>query len=151
MCDRATIEATALGALMARMRALFVIIMAAVFLLAAGALSAEVTCEELRLKPLRCVGGTVIDEAGEVVSRADVTILKDGKDIATVETGVDGKFEFEDLKAAGYDLRVRAVGFRLFQVPIVAQSHAKKCKRALEIVLVRGVGEKCMGVRLVKR
>jgi hypothetical protein len=41
-----------------------------------------------------CVCGTIVDQVGEVVPGATVTILKDGTEIAAVETGVDGKFSF---------------------------------------------------------
>jgi hypothetical protein len=150
VCDRATIEATAWGAHgknahggrgdHGRW-----------FFLAAGVARAEVTCEELRLKPLRCVCGTIIDEAGEVVSRADVTILKDGKGIATLETGADGNFSFDELKTGSYDLHARAVGFRLFSFPIVVENPAKKCKQRLEIILPASGLETCTGIRLVKR
>jgi Carboxypeptidase regulatory-like domain len=135
---------------MERMRIVFATILVGGFLLAAGTSSAEVTCEALRLKPLRCVCGTVIDEAGEVVSDAAVTILKHGTEIATVQTRRDGKFSFEELKAGSYDLFARAVGFRLFEFPIVVESPEKKCKHTLEIVLVGGF-ETCTMIRMVKR
>jgi hypothetical protein len=135
---------------MAKMRVLFAA-MSAGLLLAAGTLRAEVTCEEVHLKPLRCVCGTLIDQAGEVVSRADVTILKDGTEIATVETGIDGKFKFGELKAGNYDLQAQGTGFRLFSFPVVVENAAKKCKHPLEIILLASGLETCTSIRLVKR
>lgn len=135
---------------MAKARVLFAA-MAAGLLLAAGALRAEVTCEAPRLKPLRCVCGTIIDQVGEVVPRADVTILRDGTEIATVETGIDGKFKFGELKAGNYDLQAQATGFRLFSFPIVVENPDKKCKRPLEIILLASGLEICTSIRLVKR
>jgi hypothetical protein len=135
---------------MVRTRLVFATIIAGGFLLAVGTSRAEVTCERLRVEALRCVRGTVIDEQDDVVPRADVAILKDGTVIANVETGKDGKFKFGKFKPASYDLWVTAERFRRFQVPIVVQNPATKCKQALEIVLVGG-GETCMSVRLVQR
>ena len=133
---------------MARLRVLFATMGAG--LLAAGTLSAEVTCEKLRVEPLRCVGGTIIDQADGVIPRAEVSILKDDTVIATVETGLDGKFRFGELKAGSYDLQARAPGFRFFSIPIVLKNPAKKCTQVLEIVLPIG-GEYCKSIRLVRR
>jgi hypothetical protein len=106
--------------------------------------------ETTRLKPLRCVCGTIIDESGEVVLRADVVILKDGTEIATVETGKNGKFSFQAIKPGSYDLQARAFGFRVFSAPIVVANPAKKCRQRLEIVMVGGL-ETCLEVRVVNR
>jgi hypothetical protein len=135
---------------MERMLPVFATIIAG-FLLPVGPSRAEVRCEELRLKPIRCVCGTVIDEMDEVVSGATVTVLKDGTEMAAVKTGVDGKFSFNGLKAARYELKVRAVGYRFFDFPIIVQNAAKKCKQVLEITLPAGGLETCTSIRLVNR
>jgi hypothetical protein len=136
---------------MKRMRLVYATIIAGSLLLPMEQLSAEVTCAELRLKPLRCVCGTIINEAGEVVPRATIRVLKGGTEIASVATGVDGKFAFSELKAATYGLWVGAEGFRLFEFPIVVQNPSKQCRQVLEIVLLAGGLETCESIRLVKR
>jgi hypothetical protein len=98
-----------------------------VFLLLAGTSSADVRCEPLHLKPLRCVRGKVIDVTGE-----------------------DGRFSFDGLVAGQYDLHAAAFGFALFRFPIVLQNPKTKCNRALEITLALGL-EACDNIRLVKR
>jgi hypothetical protein len=139
------------GVLLDRMRIVFAMIMAVGFLLLSGTSSAEVVCEELRLKPLRCVCGTVINQVGEIVANASVAILKDGKEIASTRTGADGKFSFNDVQTGSYDLDARAHDYNVFRFPIVVQKSGKKCKQALEIVLNVGGLENCTNISLIKR
>ena len=122
-----------------------------VLLFPASSSSTTETCKELHLKPLHCVCGTALNTLGEPVSRATITVLKDGTERATLKTGEDGGFLFNELAPGEYELRVEAAGFRVFQFPIVVVTRESKCKRALEIRLTVGYPENCTGVRLVKR
>jgi hypothetical protein len=135
---------------MERIRRVAAAMMAGGFLLASGTSNAESRCAELRLKPLRCICGTVINQLGEAVPDATVAILKDEMEIAAVQTGVDGKFSFDELKGASYRLQVSSVGYQLSRFPIVVQNPSKKCKKALEILLVGGL-EACDNIREVRQ
>jgi len=120
--------------------------------LPAGSSGTTEICKEVRLKPLHCVCGTLINELAEPVSYATVTVvLRDGTGRAAITTGGDGKFSFEELTPGSYELQVQAAGFRSYRFPIVVVKPESKCKRALEIKLTIGYPENCTGVRLVKR
>jgi Carboxypeptidase regulatory-like domain len=137
--------------LVGRMQSAFAAVIAGlVLLLPASSSSTSVICKEVRLKPLHCVCGTVLDATGAPVARATVTILKDGTDNAEVNTGEDGKFSFGEVKAGNYEFSVNANGFRSFQFPIVVAKPDSKCRRALEIRLTLGYPQSCTGVRIVK-
>lgn len=134
-----------------RVRAAFTTVVAGVLLLLpASSPSTTAICEEVRLKPLHCVCGTLINAAGEPVARATVTILREGARRAAVNTGEDGKFSFDKLKAGNYEVQVQAEGYRTFQFPIVVVKPDSKCKRALEIGLTTGYPVDCTSVRFVK-
>ena len=119
--------------------------------LPAGSPGTAEICKELHLKPLHCVCGTLINELGEPVAYATVTVLTDAAERAAVKTGDDGKFSFDELTPGSYELQVQAAGFRSYRFPIVVVKQESKCKRALEIRLTLGYPENCTGVRLVKR
>ena len=54
---------------------------------------AEAVCGKQRpLKPVRCVCGKLIDQSGGPVSGALVKVNRDGTEVATETTGLDGKF-----------------------------------------------------------
>ena len=134
-----------------RMCAAFAITVTGLFLLLpAGYPSLEEICTGVRLQPLHCVCGTVINALGKPVARAAVTILEDGSARARVETGENGKFAFEMLKAANYEIQVQAEGFRTFKFPVAVAKPHSKCKQALEIELTTGSPENCSSVRIVK-
>ena len=137
--------------LVGRMHTAFAtVITGLVLLLPASSSSTTEICKEVRLKPLHCVCGTLIDTAGAPVARATVTILKDGTGHAAVNTGEDGKFSFDELKAGNYEFCVKANGFRSFRFPIVVVKPDSKCRRALKIRLTLGYPQNCTGVRVVK-
>jgi hypothetical protein len=130
---------------------LFATIMAGLLLVPAGTSRAEVICaKELRLKPVRCVCGTLFDASGGPVSDVIVKVLKDGTDLATVKTAGDGKFIFGELKAGNYELSAEAVGFRPFRSPIIVSNPATKCRRGLGIFLDTGGLDSC-GSRVMKQ
>jgi hypothetical protein len=120
-------------------------------LLATEPSSAQVTCET-QLKPLQCVDGIVIDEAGAVVPYASVVILKNGMQVGSVTTDAKGKFFFDEVKDGTYELDAKAAGFNLFKFPIVVDKRGK-CKQSLEILLRVGTQlETCANsIRLRKR
>jgi len=136
-----------------RGRCAFATFLAGVLLtLAASTSHTEVLCKEIRLKPLRGVCGKVIDQAGEPVAHATVTVLKDGAQLATAQTGEDGRFSVEGLKAGSYEIQAQATGFPGFRFPVVVEKPGKICKRALEILLQVGRLENCGGtVRILKQ
>jgi len=59
------------------------------------------------------LAGTVLDPSGAVIPGAQVALTKfDGAKVADAETDSTGSFHFENLRAAKYQLVVRAGGFQ---------------------------------------
>jgi hypothetical protein len=105
---------------------------------------AEVICEKVRpLKPVRCVRGKLIDPTGGPVSGATVKVVKDGRDLAIVNTSGDGTFVFGELKSGSYELNAQADGLVPFRSPILVANPAKQCKRGLFIMLVLSYPDNC--------
>ena len=57
------------------------------------------------------ISGTVTDSVGAVVRGATVTLVQNGKDLATTKTDDDGKFQFSIDSAGRYSLRTEAKTF----------------------------------------
>ncbi len=113
-------------------------------LLPIGALRADVICDKVRpLKPVQCVCGKLVDETGGPVSGATVKVVKDGTDLATVKTGVDGTFIFGQLGSGSYELNAHLGGFQTFRSPIVVANPSKKCRRTLVILLMTFYPDNC--------
>jgi hypothetical protein len=87
----------------------------------------------------------------EPIAGATVTVLKNGMQPITVQTGGDGKFSFRELKAGNYDLRVEAGGYQSIEFPIVMAKPDAKCNRSLEIRLYLGYPDSCPDAHIVKR
>jgi len=90
------------------------------------------------LKPIHRVCGIVINPLGEPLSGAEVTILQDGREVASQQTSKDGKFSFEQLPAGNYDIKVVAHDYPSANFSIVIVRSAVKCKRALQVLLAVG-------------
>jgi len=136
--------------LMERKRILFAALIGGI-VLTAHQLSAEVICgEELRLKPVRCVCGRLTNATGGPVSSVIVTVLKGGTEVASIKTGQDGKFIFDELKPGIYELNAQAAGYRIFRSSIVVAKPEKKCRHGLAIFLAAGNMESC-GSRVIKQ
>jgi Carboxypeptidase regulatory-like domain len=124
-------------------RSLTVTILIGMFLLP-GASSADVICGTPRpLKPVRCICGKLLNPISEPVSGALVTVVQNGEEVAAVESGDDGKFQFPELKSGTYELAVTSDGFRPFHSAITARGPAKRCGRGLVIVLELGYPDNC--------
>jgi len=80
----------------------------AMFLLSlSAAISSATTCVPLPpLKPTHRICGVVFFPSGDRIANAKITVLQAGKEIAVQETGKDGKFSFDHLKAGNYEIRV---------------------------------------------
>jgi|SRR5579863_5605542 len=118
-------------------------------MLTANLVQSEVICTKQRVKPIHHVCGIVIDQTGAPMAHAKLTILQEGTQLASRETGGDGKFSFDQLKAGNYDVQAQEEGFHSFRFPIVLLKPVERCERALEVELTVG-SEACSGVRLVK-
>jgi uncharacterized membrane protein len=105
-------------------------------------------CIALPIKPIRHVCGVVMNLIGERIPNAKVTVLKDGKELATVQTSADGKFSCERLDAGRYDVRVEADGYLTAQDSIAIVKPTSNCRRGLEVVLA--VGTACSGIGRAK-
>ncbi len=124
---------------------------AAVFLLlSAGTSGGEVTCFPVRLKPIRCACGTIINAAGGPVDDAAITLLKDGTALAVVNADQGGKFAFDVSNPGDYEIKAEAPGFQQIRFAVSIVKPQAKCKRALKVKLITA-GEECSGVWLVKQ
>lgn len=92
------------------------------------------------LKPIHHVCGFVVDPSGEPIPNAKITILKDGDEVATLQTSSDGRFAFEQLKAGSYSIRVDANGFLSAQSTIALVAPDAACKKELGVLLEVGMG-----------
>jgi hypothetical protein len=92
------------------------------------------------LKPIHHVCGFVVDPSGEPIPNAKVTILKDGNEVAAMQTNADGRFAFEQLKAGSYSIRVDANGFLSALSSIVLVTPGVACKKELGVLLGVGMG-----------
>ncbi len=100
------------------------------------------------LRQIHHVCGFVSDPSGASVADAKVTILKDGSEVATMQSGADGRFAFEELKAGKYDMRVDAKGFVTAVSSVVLEKPGARCKKELDVLL--GVGMSCSIITLGK-
>jgi Carboxypeptidase regulatory-like domain len=109
-----------------------------------------VVCKQIRLKPLHCVRGFVIDPLGEFVPGATVTIIEKGAAQAVSKTDEKGQFSFGVVESGNYELRVETEGFLTEHIPIVVNKPKGRCKRGLEIRLRLAYPAECAHVRVVK-
>jgi Carboxypeptidase regulatory-like domain len=106
---------------------------------------AEVFCGKVRrLKPVQCVCGKIMDPTGGPLSGVTVTVIKDGIDVATLETDGTGSFVFGELKSGNYELSAHLDGFFLpFRSAVVVANSTKPCRRGLVIMLVGPYPDNC--------
>jgi hypothetical protein len=72
-----------------------------------------------------------------------VAVLKGTTELASLQTGPDGKFSFEHLEAGNYEIRAEAEHYQTTRSAVVLRNPAKKPKRVLQVVLAFGMG--CVG------
>jgi protocatechuate 3,4-dioxygenase beta subunit len=77
------------------------------------------TPPELALTPAGFLAGTVVDEDGSPVARAEVLVYPAGSDdeAARARTGSDGSFRLSGLPAGWFDLEARRRGYLSFRIP----------------------------------
>ena len=134
---------------MGRTKIPFASIIVGFLLLVPTELSHATTCTLLPIKPIRYVCGIVLNQLGEPIPNAKVTILEGITELASVQTNNDGKFSFEQLKAGKYDILVQADFYKSARASIVLVRPATKCKRTLQVTLA--VGMACSSVGLANR
>jgi len=81
--------------------------------------------------------------SGATVPKTKMTLLKDGMEVATVQSGSSGKFNFKRVEAGTYELIAQNQGFDILRSPIVVVKPTAKCKRQLQVVLF--IGSPCGG------
>jgi hypothetical protein len=107
-------------------------------------------CSPEPVKPAECVCGSVINPAGELVANAKVTVLQGTTELASMQTGPDGKFSFEHLQAGNYEIRAKAEYYQTTRSAVVLRNPSKNPKRVLQVVLAFGMA--CVaGTSVVKR
>jgi hypothetical protein len=89
----------------------------------------------------------VLNSIEEQIPNATVTVRRGGVQLATVQTGSDGRFSFESLEAGNYEVRVDAPGYITAQDSIVIVRPATKCNRGLLVSLNLMA---CSGMRRAK-
>ena len=99
-------------------------------------------------EPIHHVGGTVINQLGEPIPNAEVSVLRESLEVAAQQTGKDGKFSLEQLDAAKYNIQVYGEGYLDAYFSVVIVKPGTKCERALQVGLAVGMG--CSGASLVK-
>jgi uncharacterized protein (DUF2141 family) len=133
---------------MKRVSLLFATLLAALFLVLHGAVSAATTCVEMPpLKPLHRICGVVFFPSGDRIANAKVLVLQAGKVIALQQTSDDGKFSFDQLKAGNYELRVRVEGGGVAATQVVLVNSKAKCKQ--EVAVNMSLNGVCSGFSLV--
>ena len=100
------------------------------------------------LKPVHQLCGFVINQLGEPIGTATVTVVRDGREIASMQTSTDGRFAFNKLMAGNYDIRVQANGFLSAFSSIILVKPAEACKKELGVSLAVGMG--CSSISLGK-
>ena len=88
------------------------------------------------------------DPSGEPVPNAKVTILKDHREIAALQTARNGDFSFDRLEAGKYDIQVHRDGYVDAYFSVVITKPTVKCERLLQVKLDVGLG--CSIASLVK-
>jgi hypothetical protein len=105
-------------------------------------------CVTIPLKPVHHLWGVVLNQAGEFVRGATVTVLKGSDSVASAKAGADGRFAFDELKAGTYDIRVDANGYLSALSPVTLVKPNSDRKKELEVLL--GVGMGCSVLRVHK-
>lgn len=118
---------------------------AGLLLLMPAGSSAEVSCSKKPpLKPVHCICGKLVDPVGDPVSSALVRVNRDGAEVATASTDVDGRFLFHELKPGNYDLVAESgKTFVPFRLPITLAKPKKKCRHELVIRMVLHYPDNC--------
>jgi hypothetical protein len=132
---------------MNRMHAFFASATIGVLLSLPNVASPATSCVALPpLKPIHRIFGVVFFPSGDRIANAKVTVLQGKKDIATQQTGKDGKFSFEGLKAGNYEIRVRVETLGDAYSQIVLTRPQNRSKRELAVNMRPG---SCSSISLV--
>lgn len=106
-------------------------------------------CELIPPKPIRHICGVVFDTTGATVPKTKLTLLKDGAEVASIQSGPDGKFDFKGVQAGNYEFRAESQGFIPVGSPLVIVKPTARCNRGLQVVLP--VGNQCGGIAPMPR
>jgi hypothetical protein len=133
---------------MKRAQALLVASVGGFLLLHAIRASTATTCIALPpLKPVHRICRILFFSSGDRVTIAKVTVLQAGKEIAEQQTGNDGKFSFDQLKAGNYELRVGISGLPYASTQVVLAKPETNPK--LEIAVNPGITSPCSSFSVV--
>src|ERR1700722_6415003 len=109
--------------------------------------SPATTCVALPpLKPMHRICGVVFFPSGDRIANAKVTVLQRDKEIATQQTGKDGRFSFDGLKAGNYEIRVRVDTLGDAYSQVVLTRPQSQSKRELAVNMHPG---SCSSISLV--
>jgi hypothetical protein len=97
---------------------------------------------------MRHIAGVVIDPSGAPISGARISVLKDAREIAAVQTGADGRFTFDQLGAGSYSVHVHAQGFLDASSEVTLVKPKPKSGKELNVLLQVGMG--CSGFAVAK-
>ena len=132
---------------MNRMRTFFASATIGVVLSLSTVASPATTCVALPpLKPIHRIFGVVFFPSGDRIANAKVTVLQGEKEIAAQQTGKDGRFSFEGLKAGNYEIRVRVETLGDAYSRVVLTRPQSQSKRELAVNMHPG---SCSSISLV--
>jgi hypothetical protein len=77
------------------------------------------TCVSIPLKPVQHICGIVMNQAGERISNARLTLIKGEVELLTIETDADGRFDF--IRSGGRRLCTSRLDARLYPSPVSNQ------------------------------
>ena len=117
------------------LRFLRILLISGIFPILLSSTSYRTECVVPKLKPIRHLCGIAVDDRGEPISNASVTLLKGGTQLEYVLTGADGRFSLGRLQAGTYAILARASGYKPAESSIVIVRPTAKCKHGLRIVL----------------
>ncbi len=95
-------------------------------------------CVSTPLK-VRRMCGTTVDPVAIPLSNVHITLLKDGKEVASTTTDDTGEFDFDVRESGSYELELQADGFVHERYPVKLHRPARFCKQALSVKMEVGM------------
>lgn len=122
---------------MKRLSPIFTSLFVTALLLLTAATSSPTTCVALPpLKPIHRICGVVLFPSGDRIANARVTVLQADKEIASQQTGNDGKFSFNHLRAGRYEIRVQVEAVHVAATNVLLVHPEAKPKRQIAVSIV---------------
>ncbi len=105
-------------------------------------------CVHIPPKPVHHVDGEVIDSQSRPIPMVKVTLAKNGALLQTRDTGKDGWFDFGDVPAGEYELRVESEKFVSATYPIKVKQPKHRGREWLQVRMA--LSGECGGIGVMK-